>query len=64
MSVMLEVSLLSGRTATVEVGLDDDVQSLELRAEIALGVGKGRLLDSFGRVLASGAPVKDWVADW
>ena len=58
MSISLEVGLLGGKTATVEVGLDEDVQSLKLRAEIALGVGKGRLLDSSGNVLASCQPVK------
>ena len=57
MSISLEVGLLSGKKATVEAGLDEDVQSLKLRAEIALGVGRGRLLDSSGNILASCTPV-------
>ena len=32
-------------------GLDETVETLTQRAQIALGVGKGRLLDSFGVVL-------------
>ena len=50
MSITLEVALLSGKTATVAVGLEEDVTSLKRRAEIALGVGRGRLLDSSGKV--------------
>ncbi|OLQ14771.1 putative E3 ubiquitin-protein ligase HERC1 [Symbiodinium microadriaticum] len=57
MSIPLEVGLLSGKTATVEAGLDEDVQSLKLRAEIALGVGRGRLLDASGNILAPWTPV-------
>ncbi|OLP90907.1 putative E3 ubiquitin-protein ligase HERC2 [Symbiodinium microadriaticum] len=51
MSISVEVGLLSGKTATVEVGLDEQVSTLKLRAQTALGVGRGRLLDSSGSVL-------------
>ena len=47
----MEVSLLSGKMATVQAGLDETVETLTQRAQIALGVGKGRLLDSSGVVL-------------
>ena len=59
MSITLEVGLLSGRTATVQVGLDEDVMTLQRRAEIALGVGTGRLLDSSGSSLDSFASIKN-----
>ncbi|OLQ06361.1 hypothetical protein AK812_SmicGene10361 [Symbiodinium microadriaticum] len=59
MSITLEVGLLSGKTATVEVGLDEDVKSLQRRAEIALEVGNGRLLDTSGNLLASCLPIKE-----
>ncbi|OLQ01848.1 hypothetical protein AK812_SmicGene15376 [Symbiodinium microadriaticum] len=48
-----------GRTATVQVGLDEDVMTLQRRAEIALGVGTGRLLDSSGSSLDSFASIKN-----
>ena len=51
MSITVEVSLLSGKTATVEAGPDEAVETLTERAQIALGVGTGRLMDSFGVVL-------------
>ena len=51
MSIAVEVSLLSGKTATVQAGLHETVETLAQRAQVVLGVGKGRLLDSFGVVL-------------
>ena len=51
MSTNVEVSLLSGKTATVQAGLDETVETLSQRAQMALGVGKGRFLDSCGVVL-------------
>ncbi|OLP74274.1 hypothetical protein AK812_SmicGene46236, partial [Symbiodinium microadriaticum] len=51
MSIAVEVALLSGKTATVQAGLDETVETLSQRAQMALGVGKGRLLDSCGVVL-------------
>ena len=50
MSIAVEVGLLSGKTATVEAGLDEQVATLKLRVQTALGVGRGRLLDSSGSV--------------
>ena len=58
MSITLEIGLLSSRTATLKAGLDEEVGALRLRAQAALGVGKGRLLDSFGELLDASVPVK------
>eukprot|EP00439_Symbiodinium_sp_Y106_P051578 s1829_g6.t2 len=51
MSITVEVSLLSGKTAIVQAGQNETVKTLTKRAQIALGVGRGRLLDSAGGVL-------------
>ena len=51
MSIAVEVGLLSGKTATVQAGRDETVQTLSRRAQIALGAGNGRLVDSSGVVL-------------
>ncbi|OLP46812.1 hypothetical protein AK812_SmicGene48734, partial [Symbiodinium microadriaticum] len=59
MAIIVKVGLLSGKTATVAVDLEDDVQTLKLRAEIALGVGRGRLLDSSGSFLDSSAQINN-----
>ena len=48
MSVVLDVCLISGKTVSVEAGLDESVATLKRRAQIALAVGKGRLLNSGG----------------
>ena len=40
MSVTVEVGLLSGKTATVQAGLDETVETLKRRAQMALGVGE------------------------
>ena len=58
MSLTVHVGLLSGRTATVQADLDEGVAVLKRRAEIALEVGKGRLVDSSGGVLDVDAPIK------
>ena len=58
MSITVEVGLLSGKTATLQAGPDETVQTLGRRAPIALGVGKGRLLDSSGVLLDGCAPTK------
>ncbi|OLQ02258.1 Poly [ADP-ribose] polymerase 3 [Symbiodinium microadriaticum] len=55
----VEVGLLSGKTATVEAAVDEEVEALRLRAQTALGVGQGRLLDSSGNVLDVCASIKD-----
>ena len=58
MSITVEVGLLSGKTATLQAGCDDSVATLKRRAEVALGVGRGRLLDSSGSVLDADLTVK------
>ena len=55
----LEVGLLSGKTATVKASLDDTVGTFKRRAQIALGVGRGRLVDSSGNVLDVCAPIQE-----
>ena len=58
MSVNLAVGLLSGKAVTLEASLDETVATLKRRAETALSVGRGRLVDSCGRILDSSAPLK------
>ena len=58
MSINVEVGLLSGKRASLQVNLSEDVEVLIQRARIALGVGKGRLLDSSGGVLDGCTPIK------
>ena len=58
MSITVEVGLLSGKTATVKAGLDEEVGALKCRAQIALGVGRGRLVGSSGSMLDTCAPIK------
>ena len=48
MSVVVDVDLISGKTVSVEARLDESVATLKRRAQTALAVGKGRLLDSGG----------------
>ena len=50
MSVIVEVSLPSGKTVTVQAGLNETVETLTQRACIGLGVGNGRLVDCSGVV--------------
>ena len=59
MSITVEVGLLSGKIATVEAHLDEVVQTFIGRAETALGVGPGQLLDSSGSVLDASTPIRD-----
>ena len=58
MSITVEVGLLSGRTATVEAGLDEKVGVLKRRSLAALGVDNGRLLDPSGSFLDDRATLK------
>ena len=58
MSIDVEVGLISGRTATVQAASDETVATLKRRAQAALGVGIGRLLDSSGCVVDGCAPIK------
>ena len=48
MSIQVEVGLISGKKATVQAALDETVGTLKRRAQVALGVGTGLLLDSSG----------------
>ena len=59
MSITVQVGLLSGKTATVTGGFHEDVETLMSRAQAALGVGRGRLLDSLASLLDAHAPIKD-----
>ena len=58
MSITVDVRLLSGRTAAVKAGLAARVATLKRRAQTALGVGRGRLLDRSGNVLDECVPIK------
>ena len=58
MDLTVEVSLISGKTVSLQTHGDEPVQSLQVRAQRALGAGKGRLLDSTGSVLDGGASLK------
>eukprot|EP00439_Symbiodinium_sp_Y106_P042152 s1581_g5.t1 len=49
----------SGKTVAVQGSLDEKVGSFRLRAQRALEVGKGRLVDSSGRILEASATIKD-----
>ena len=55
----MEVSLLSGRSVLLEAGLDDTVETLRSRAQEALEVGRGRLVDSSGGVLDGAATLAE-----
>ena len=51
MSLSVAVHLISGRSVTLETEANASVESLRQRAQRALSVGRGRLLNSSGRVL-------------
>ena len=57
MSINVEVSLLSGKTAAVQAGLDETLETLKQRAQVVLGSRKGRLLDASGDVLDGRAEI-------
>ena len=59
MSIVVEVGLLSGKAATLKTDLEEGVKALTLRAQSALGVGRGRLVDSSGSFLDADAQIKD-----
>ena len=59
MSVSVDVKLLSGKTATVTAGLDEGVEALKLRAQTALGVGRGRLVNPAGSIVDASATIKE-----
>ena len=58
MSLTLEVSLISGKTVSLQADEDESMESLKVRAQRALGAGRGRLLRSSGLVLDGAAPLK------
>eukprot|EP00439_Symbiodinium_sp_Y106_P084949 s112_g27.t1 len=58
MSITVEVTLLSGKKSKMRASLGEKVQALQLRAQMMLEVGKGRLLDSSGKVLDAGAQIQ------
>ena len=58
MALTLEVSLVSGRAVSLEAGSEDRVEAVKSRAEEALNVGKGRLIDWSGRVLDGSATLR------
>ena len=51
------MSLMSGKTVSLQTRGDESVETLRERAQTALGVGKGRLLNSAGSVLDGGMPL-------
>ncbi|OLP81299.1 putative E3 ubiquitin-protein ligase rbrA, partial [Symbiodinium microadriaticum] len=58
MSISVDVHLLSGKSACLEVEVDASVESLRYRAQSALMVpGRGRLLRSSGEVLNGAQPI-------
>ena len=59
MSITVEVGLLSGKTVTLNACPDEQVETLKLRAQTALGVGNGQLVNSSGHVLDACSTIKD-----
>ena len=59
MSIIVEVVLLSGSKAIVEARVDESIETLKNRAQTALEVGRGRLLDSSGRALVGSSKIID-----
>ena len=62
MSISVDVHLLSGKHASVEVEADASVESLKLLSQSALAVpGTGRLLNSSGdSTNGHGSGVEEW----
>ena len=59
MSIAVEVGLLSGQATTVRASSEENVETLRFRAEAALGVRRGRLVDSCGSMLDEHVLIKD-----
>ena len=59
MSISVEVGLLSGRTASMNVDLHETVGAVNFRAQTLLGVGKGQLVHSSGEVLDACSTIQD-----
>ena len=58
MSISVEIGLLSGKTVSMKADLNEEVGSLSRRAQISLGVGRGRLMGPSGSILDASAPIK------
>ena len=58
MSIHVSVGLLSGKTALVEARIEEDVDALKIRAQRALGVGFGMLVDAAGSILQESLPIR------
>ena len=63
MSVVVDVALISGRRVASEADLDASVESLKRRAQKALGVGTGRLLNSWRQFVWRCDACDNWVAN-
>ena len=59
MAITLSVSLLSGRTISVETEADVDIENVKQHAQNALSVGRGRLIHSNGSVLYGARTIRD-----
>ena len=59
MPFTIEVSLLSGRSVSLEARPDEPVQSLQSRAQRTLAVVRGRLLSSSGGILDGAATLAE-----
>ena len=59
MSILVDVHLLSGKRASVEVEADASLESLKQRAHRVLEVPRGRLLKSSGEVLEGPQTIND-----
>ena len=58
MSITVEIGLLSGKRVRVDADMNEEVGTMKRRAQIALGVGRGRLVCSSGSVLDACAPMR------
>ena len=59
MSITLSVSLLSGRTISVETEADVDIENFKQRAQSALSIGRGILVHSNGPVLYGARTIRE-----
>ena len=59
MSIILQVSLLSGRMVSVETELDVEIETFKQLAQGALSAGKRRLVDSCGSVLGGSRTIRE-----
>ena len=59
MSFAVEVGLLSGRTVSLETGPDEYVETLRSKAQKALAVGRGKLVDASNTVLDGAATLQE-----